>query len=90
MNCPICGGTTTVASTAKSGDDFVKRKRQCVKCKRYFYTMERFDTWTQDKKFDFEKANYEAQRALEYLPKDDEGKEVGIISPDGGIDDEVF
>lgn len=88
MNCPICNGTTSVASTVKNGEDFVKRKRKCMQCGRLFITLEKFDTWTQDKKFDFEKANYEAQRALEFLGKDD--REIGIIKPVEDSDDGKF
>lgn len=55
MKCPVCNGTTRVASTVENSQKFTKRKLQCCSCKRYFYTIEQFESWTNDKsKKDFD------------------------------------
>lgn len=39
MKCPECGGKTTVADSSRS-DDEVMRKRKCLSCGRFTYTIE--------------------------------------------------
>jgi transcriptional regulator NrdR family protein len=39
MKCPECGGKTTVADSTRS-DDEVMRKRKCLSCGRFTYTIE--------------------------------------------------
>lgn len=67
MKCPLCNGETIVASTVESGEDFVKRKRKCISCKSYFFTMEKFNRWTKQKDFNMDKANIQAQADLEAM-----------------------
>lgn len=55
MKCPVCGGTTSVASTIENSDKYIKRNRVCVSCKRHFYTVENFERFTENKnKKDFD------------------------------------
>jgi transcriptional regulator NrdR family protein len=39
MNCPVCGGKTTVKD-CKSNEDSVWRRRECLQCKHRFNTHE--------------------------------------------------
>ena len=43
MTCPICGEKTKVISS-HCDIDVVARKRQCMKCKYVFHTLESEDT----------------------------------------------
>ena len=42
MTCPVCGGKTTVRNSA-TDTEIVARKRKCLECKYYFFTMEKED-----------------------------------------------
>ena len=55
MKCPVCNGTTRVASTIENSDKYIRRNRVCVSCKRHFYTVENFERFTENKsKKDFD------------------------------------
>ena len=40
MNCPICGGSTSVINSRTPTNDIVKRRRKCMVCGYRFNTVE--------------------------------------------------
>ena len=43
----------SVPTSREVKEDIIRRKIQCLKCYRYFYTVERFETWTEQSLRDF-------------------------------------
>ena len=50
MRCPDpnCWGTVTTVSMTQDKTNFIKRKRRCTYCGKYFWTEEKFLAWTID------------------------------------------
>lgn len=44
MRCPYCSNETKVVDTRESNEDTIRRRRECLKCKKRFTTYERIET----------------------------------------------
>jgi len=45
MRCPFCGHVDTkVVDSRDTGEDFLRRRRECLKCRKRFTTYERVET----------------------------------------------
>ena len=43
MKCPYCGSNDLKVTDTRTKGNYIKRKRQCIKCKGTFYTIEVID-----------------------------------------------
>lgn len=88
MDCPYCGGNTKVTDN-RDAPEGVRRRRECLKCKKRFTTYERLgrgDVYVIKKdgrreKFSREKLELGVQRAFEKRPvkKEDIEKMINEI-----------
>ena len=88
MNCPFCGGNTRVTNKRESPEG-VRRRRECLKCKKRFTTYEKIgkgDLFVVKKdkrreRFSREKLEVGVQRAFEKRPvkKEDIDKMINEI-----------
>ena len=64
MNCPKCGGKTTVCGSYADCES-VQRKRICKECGHLFYTAE-YEVEKQDDFLELRDAYYKTKRRVEY------------------------
>ena len=43
MNCPYCGNATLKVTDKRASSDGIRRRRECLKCKKRFTTHEKID-----------------------------------------------
>ncbi|MBQ0101859.1 MAG: transcriptional repressor NrdR [Firmicutes bacterium] len=49
MKCPYCGYTESRVTDSRPSEDYaIRRRRECLKCKRRFTTYETYDTGSED------------------------------------------
>jgi len=76
MNCPYCSHKESKVTDKRSSPDGIRRRRECLKCKKRFTTYERIersDLYVIKKdgrreKFDLKKLEIGIERALEKRP----------------------
>jgi transcriptional repressor NrdR len=76
MNCPYCAHTKSKVTDKRSSPDGIRRRRECLKCKKRFTTYERIekrDLYVIKKdgrreRFDIKKLEAGIEKAFEKLP----------------------
>ena len=76
MNCPYCGYKESKVTDKRSSPDGIRRRRECLKCKKRFTTYERIersDLYVIKKdgrreKFEIKKLEVGIEKAFEKLP----------------------
>ena len=86
MNCPYCEHTKSSVTNKRDSPDGIRRRRECLKCKKRFTTYEKIeksDLYVIKKdgrreKFDIKKLESGIERAFEKLPVPQEKKKKMI------------
>ncbi len=76
MNCPYCGYKESKVTDKRTSPDGIRRRRECLKCKKRFTTYERIERTDlyvikkdgRREKFDIKKLEAGIERALEKRP----------------------
>jgi transcriptional repressor NrdR len=76
MNCPYCAYTKSKVTDKRSSPDGIRRRRECLKCKKRFTTYERVEKGDlyvikkdgRREKFEIKKLEYGIEKAFEKLP----------------------
>lgn len=76
MNCPYCSHKESKVTDKRSSPDGIRRRRECLKCKKRFTTYERIERTDlyvikkdgRREKFDIKKLEAGIERALEKRP----------------------
>jgi transcriptional repressor NrdR len=76
MNCPYCGYTESKVTDKRTSPEGIRRRRECLKCKKRFTTYEKIEKGDlyvikkdgRREKFDIKKLETGIERAFEKLP----------------------
>lgn len=76
MNCPYCGHKNSKVTDKRSSPEGIRRRRECLKCKKRFTTYERIERTDlyvikkdgRREKFDIKKLEAGIEKALEKRP----------------------
>lgn len=76
MNCPYCGHKSSKVTDKRSSPEGIRRRRECLKCKKRFTTYERIERTDlyvikkdgRREKFDIKKLEAGIEKALEKRP----------------------
>ncbi|HPD81979.1 MAG TPA: transcriptional regulator NrdR [Candidatus Pacearchaeota archaeon] len=76
MNCPYCGHTESKVTDKRQSPEGIRRRRECLKCKKRFTTYEKIEKGDlyvikkdgRREKFDIKKLETGIEKAFEKLP----------------------
>lgn len=76
MNCPYCGDTESKVTDKRHSPEGIRRRRECLKCKKRFTTYEKIEKGDlyvikkdgRREKFDIKKLEAGIEKAFEKLP----------------------